>query len=320
MPTISPAAVAVAFLLAPLPQAPTPPPATSQSAASQPAQDSPAYVPERVYDTRSRAFGDFESMLASLARVDVVIVGEQHDDPNTHRLELAVLQGLRRRKVSVQVSLEMFERDVQPAVDAYLAGGSSEAQFRDTSRPWPRYATDYRPLVELGKESGWPVVAANVPRKYAASIAKSGMSALGGLAPDERVLIAADLQCPLDGYFDRFVKTMGEHPGSNGATADPDQRGIVERYYQSQCAKDETMAEAIATAVSRRSTGSVLVHFTGAFHADFGTGTVERVRRRLPASHIAVVSMIPKEDLDALAPAGDDLTRADYLVFTVGKS
>src|SRR6478752_8371909 len=166
MPTISPAAVAVAFLLAPLPQAPTPPPATSQSAASQPAasqpaQDPPAYVPERVYDTRSKAFGDFESMLASLARVDVVIVGEQHDDPNTHRLELAVLQGLRRRKVSVQVSLEMFERDVQPAVDAYLAGGSSEAQFRDTSRPWPRYATDYRPLVELGKESGWPVVAAN---------------------------------------------------------------------------------------------------------------------------------------------------------------
>ena len=28
---------------------------------------------------------------------DVVFVGEQHDDPNTHRLELAVLEGLARR-------------------------------------------------------------------------------------------------------------------------------------------------------------------------------------------------------------------------------
>ncbi len=51
-------------------------------------------------------------MLADVVSADVIFVGEQHDDVNTHRLELAVLEGLARRRDNVIVSLEMFERDV----------------------------------------------------------------------------------------------------------------------------------------------------------------------------------------------------------------
>ena len=84
-------------------------------AVQPPVAPAPVYVPERVYDTRRQAFADLESMLADLAKADVVFVGEQHDDPNTHRLEAAILDGLRRRGVPVTLSLEMFERDTQPA-------------------------------------------------------------------------------------------------------------------------------------------------------------------------------------------------------------
>ena len=55
---------------------------------------SSVYVPQRVYDTQRKAFTDFETMEAALARADVVLLGEQHDDANTHRLETAVLEGL----------------------------------------------------------------------------------------------------------------------------------------------------------------------------------------------------------------------------------
>ena len=54
------------------------------------------------------------------------IVGENHDDPNTHTLELAILQELSAKGRPVTLAMEMFERDVQPVVDDYLAGRLAE--------------------------------------------------------------------------------------------------------------------------------------------------------------------------------------------------
>jgi hypothetical protein len=52
------------------------------------------YIPQRVFDSQRKRFTDFEMMSADLARADVVLVGEQHDDGNTHRLERAILEAL----------------------------------------------------------------------------------------------------------------------------------------------------------------------------------------------------------------------------------
>jgi uncharacterized iron-regulated protein len=289
----------------------------AQSLPASPAAAPAVYVPERVYDTRRSVFTDFEVMLADLSAADVVFIGEQHDDPNTHRLEQAILDGLRRRRVAVTVSLEMFERDVQHLVDHYLAGSITEAQFLQDARPWPRYTTDYRPLVELAKTEGWGVVAANVPRRVAAEVAKSGKAALDRLSREDTLLVARDVQCPEDAYFERFVEAMTGHARSRDKPDGAD-HAMNDRYYWSQCIKDETMAESIAGAVEhRKGTGGTVVHFTGAFHSDFGTGTTERARRRLSGRRVAVVSLLPVVDIDALSPAGDDLRRADYLVYTV---
>jgi len=287
---------------------------TAQSLQTPPAP--PAYVPERVYDTRRQSFSDFEGMLADLSKADIVFVGEQHDDPNTHRLEAAILEGLRRRGVSVTMSLEMFERDVQAPLDTYLAGQSTEEEFLKVSRPWPRYGSDYRTLVEISKAQGWPVIASNVPRRYAADVAKSGLNALDGLASPERGWIASDLQCPRDPYFERFSDTMTSHPAPGSEKLSAEERRVeIERFYFSQCVKDETMAESIAAGFERHGRGPV-VHFNGAFHSDFGMGTAERVRRRLEGRRVAVVSILPVTDIDVIAPVGEDLKRAEYLVYT----
>jgi len=284
--------------------------------AQQPAAASvgSGYVPQRVYDTTHSAFTDFEMMTADLARADVVLVGEQHDDPNTHRLELAVLEALARRNVAVTLSLEMFERDVQGPVDTYMSGSSAEDEFLKNSRPWPRYATDYRPLLELARAHRWPVIAANVPRRIAADVAKTGKPAVDALNPTDRSLTAADLRCPHDAYYDRFAEQMGGHQTASGSSGD----ATTEHYYLAQCVKDETMAESIAAAFAKmEGRPGVIVHITGAFHSDFGEGTVERVRRRLASRRVVTVSMIPVDNLDTVAPEGADMKRADYLVYTV---
>jgi uncharacterized iron-regulated protein len=290
----------------------------SFQAKAAPVPVAPAYVPVRVYDTHHQGFTDFERMLADLTKADVIFVGEQHDDPNTHRLEAAMLDGLERRGVSPTVSLEMFERDVQSMLDAYRAGKTSEDEFLKASRPWPRYATDYRPLVEMAREYGWPVVAANVPRRHASAVAKTGRTALDELSPADRENVARDLQCPTDAYFNRFADTMSSHPPPGHEKLSPEERhATTERYYASQCLKDETMAEAIVSAAGTAK--GPVVHFNGAFHSDFGQGTAERVRRRLAGRRIAIVSILPVKDIDQAAPSAEDLRRADYLIYTVGK-
>lgn len=272
-----------------------------------PSAPPPSSVPERVFDTRQKAFSDFEVMLADLTRADAVFVGEQHDDPNTHRLELAILEGLTRRGVPVIVSLEMFERDVQPALDRYISGEGSEQEFLGASRPWPRYATDYRPLVEFAKARQLRVVAANVPRRIAAAVAKDGLAALATLGAD-RALVAKEPSCPESGsYFDRFAAAMGGHTGASP------------NFYYAQCVKDETMGEAVADAFATTLARVVILHVNGAFHSDFNEGAAESARRRMPGRRIAVVSVLPVADLDAVTPTEQDLKRSDYLLFTLRK-
>ncbi|HEX3159911.1 MAG TPA: ChaN family lipoprotein, partial [Gemmatimonadaceae bacterium] len=73
----------------------TPDPAAAHGSPAAPAPA--AYVPHRVYDARAQRFTDFEAMMQALTQADVVLVGEQHDDPGTHRMEAAILDGLARR-------------------------------------------------------------------------------------------------------------------------------------------------------------------------------------------------------------------------------
>jgi uncharacterized iron-regulated protein len=259
-------------------------------------------------------------MAVDLAKADVVFIGEQHDDPNTHRLELAVLEALARRGRSVIVSLEMFERDAQEPLEHFLMGHMPEDEFLKASRPWPRYATDYKPLVDFAVSKDWPVVAANVPRSIASEVAKGGLEVLQPKSADDRKLFAAELKCPVgDDYFKRFAEAMGSHPAP-GAPAD-EARRTTERYYYSQCVKDETMAESIAQAFTVGRAGGkkpTLVHFNGAFHSDYRQGTAERVARRLKDARIVVVSVKPVADLDQLKP-GDDKKLGDFVVYTVKK-
>jgi uncharacterized iron-regulated protein len=300
-------------LLAAMTLAATPAP---QAADSTPAA---TYVPNRVYDTKHKRFTDFESMLADITSADIAFLGEQHDDPGTHRLEAATLEGLARRRSNVVLALEMFERDVQPQLNSYLAGTLSEKDFLATSRPWPRYATDYRPMVEFAKAWKWPVIAGNIPRKYASLIARGSLTAVDTLSAENRAFISKTFSCEHDDYWDRFAKTMGDMSGHGPEAAKQslaEKAASLEKIYQSQCAKDETMGESIAMAYNAAPPRALVVHVNGSFHSDYRLGTAERARRNLKGKRIVVVNFAPVADLDAAN--ADELRKiGDYVVFTL---
>jgi uncharacterized iron-regulated protein len=274
-----------------------------------------SYTPHRVYYSRKKEFADFESMLADLAKADVVFLGEEHDDPGTHRLERAAIEGIGRRRGNVVLALEMFERDAQSKLDDYLAGKLGEDEFLKGSRPWPKYVTDYRPMVEFAKAKGWPVIAGNVPRKWASLVGRKGLVGLDSLGPTERSQAAASFNCPRDKYYERFKTTMGDMSGHGQKITPQEAAAMVDRFYEAQCVKDETMGEAIANARAKWP-DAVIVHVNGSFHSDFAQGTAERAKSRLRGARIAVVSFVPAVDLDT-ADGKKIRKQGDYIVFTL---
>jgi uncharacterized iron-regulated protein len=296
---------------------------TERAVSQNAPQPTPGYIPQRVYDSNGKRFADFETMIAELSRIDVVFVGEQHDDPATHRLERAMLEGLARRRGNIIVAMEMFERDVQPALDNYLAGRLSEEDFLNNSRPWPRYLTDYRPLVEFARAHGWRVIASNAPRRFASQVSKQGLNTVDAMPAADRKLIASQIQCPFDDYFNRFSEVMNHHPRAEGnepeKKVNDEHRAMTERFYFAQCIKDETMAESIADRFQSQDGAQpkpLVVHFNGSFHSDYGLGAAARANRRLPKSKIKVVTVIPVEDLDAIKTE-EYSKRGDYLIFSL---
>ncbi len=271
-----------------------------------------SYTPHRVYDAKHKRFTDFEAMAAELSKADVVFFGEQHDDTATHRLEIALLEGIARRRPNVIVALEMFERDTQKLVDDYLANKISEEEFLKASRPWKNYQPDYKPLIEFAKARGWKVVAGNIPRRFASVVAKGGLDAVAKIAEADRKFVAEKFACPTDDYFKRFSDTMSEHPGEASPKMEP---AMLNRMYQAQCIKDETMAESIAAA-SQASPQALVIHYNGAFHSDFHLGTAARAKQRLSKSNVKVITAIPVENLDSIAP-DSNRKRGDYLIFTL---
>jgi len=258
-------------------------------------------------------FVDDVMMFWSLSQADVVMFGEQHDDPGTHVMEAAVLGSIGRPGARKILAMEMFERDVQPVLDAYLVGRVPEDSLTALARPWPRYATDYRPMVELARLHRWPVIAGNVPRPLASAVAKGGLAVLDTLDATRRSRVATDIQCGHDAYFDRFAETMRPHvPGDSEA----DKTAALERYYQAQCVKDETMAEAVVRAIRNVGGDAIVLHVNGAFHSDFRLGTAARIRRRLPQARMMGVTGIPVADLTQITVSDEEMRKADFLIYT----
>lgn len=272
----------------------------------------------RVVAADSRQETTFEHMAAQLSRAKVVFVGEQHDDPATHAAEVELLHAIGGSGRPVVLSLEMFERDVQGALNDYLAGRVTEEQFLARSRPWPRYATDYRGLVELAKKRGWRVIAANVPRPMASAVGRAGLAVLDTLSVPGRAHAAAELSCPNDDYRARFLAETRSHSAGSGPAPQPGDTlptALAERFYLAQCVKDETMAESIVAALRAAPRNAIAVHYNGSFHSDYGQGAAARVARREPSWKLAIVTAIPARD-PALAPVAPNAGRADFLIFT----
>ncbi len=136
-----------------------------------------------------------DDVVEALRETDVLFIGETHNDPIVHHLQLVLMHRahhLWRHEDGkpLALSMEQFSRDDQDVVDEYLDDLITEKQFLDASQPWDNYDTDYRPLVEFAKEHDLSVVAANAPRRYVNRVTRLGRESLFDLSETARSYLA----------------------------------------------------------------------------------------------------------------------------------
>ncbi len=246
---------------------------------------------------------NYGKMLKQLQEADVVLFGEQHNDPIAHWLQLEVAKNLYRASPGqFVIGAEMFEADVQLVLNEFLAGQVPEARFEQEARPWPNYKTDYRPLLRYAKEMAIPVIASNVPRRYAALVAKGSLKALDSLSADAKQYMAplplvVDMELP--GYKG-MLSMFGRSTHGNAQSGN-----IV----QAQALKDATMAHFILQQVQG---GKQVLHLNGAYHSDNFEGISWYLKQGKKEIKVMTISTVQQADLKKLS--GDNCGKADFIL------
>ena len=267
-------------------------------------------------------------LVHAMGEADVVFLGEQHDDAVAHALQLRLLEALsdhldagaqHGQAKELALSLEMFERDVQPVLDEYRAGLIRERDFLAAARPWGNYATDYRPLVEYAVAHGLPVLAANAPGRYVNRVSRLGPDALGSLSADAQATLpplpVAPASAALAAPFTALMEGMMGHAAPASAAPAHGSAPTMANLLAAQNLRDAAMGWTIAEHL-RAHPEALVVHLNGSFHSEGGLGVPEHLGRYRPGTRALVVTMRADDAFPAFNPEAFRAGAGDLLIVT----
>ena len=262
-------------------------------------KSNPAY---QIFTGPKAKITTYDKMMKELDSYDVVFFGEIHNNSLCHWLQLQVLKSLNQSDdKEVVLGLEMIESDNQLILDEFLSGTIRENHFKAEARLWDSYKTDYAPLVNFAMKHKFPVIATNIPRRYASLVARKGISALEQLSEEAKRFMAPlpiEVDYDLEGYKE-LSKMMNGHKG----------HGMGKNLVDAQAIKDATMAYFIIENISEN---SVFYHLNGSFHSKNKEGIVHYLQKERPDLSIATIMMVEQEDITKLEESHKQL--ADYII------
>lgn len=122
----------------------------------------------RIVDLNSGQTISPQQLVSRLAEAERVLVGEQHDNPDHHALQLWLSRELSKRRAQGSVLMEMLNRDQQAKVDqaqTVMREGQAMADPFDALAWQPGWDWSlYGPLVLHQLRQPYPLLAANLDR------------------------------------------------------------------------------------------------------------------------------------------------------------
>lgn len=295
------------------------------------------YQQFQAFDGRTGETLSFADIVRRSARADVVLFGELHSHAVCNAIEAQLFHAMLKESRPAALAMEFFERDTQAALDAYLAGKSDEAAFIKQTRQNRDYLLAHRPLVELCRSAGAPIIAANAPRRLVREYRMSKMPfdefRRSRSVEDQQWLPRSSEHLP-GPYFDRFVEVIKSHPpapatatsapallplndtasaagpASKQAAAPKTDPFIVS--FRPQLLWDDSMAESVADYRAAHPGHRVML-VIGRFHVAEEGGTLQKFRQRRPGDKVFTIVFSSRET-GAFAMDKDDANSADVVI------
>ena len=250
----------------------------------------------RVWDTHAQRFVTEAEAAQQVAAADIALLGETHDNPVHHEIQLRLLRAATVAGPAPALALEQVDLEWQAAVDRARANGASPAAIAEAGHisegwKWERYA----PLIAFALDHGLPIVATNYSRARSKDVVANGLAALP--REDAERLALEPAWSPERNARQRRMLVEG-HCGQD----DP----IIDRILVVQRVRDALMADAI---LSHPRTVAII----GRGHARADLGVPLYLAQRAPAKRVVSVGLVevdagksrPQDYADATAGVHD---------------
>ncbi len=259
------------------------------------AQDKLSESNYRIYSVKLGKEVTLKDIAEDMSTHDVLFFGEEHNDSVTHYLEHTMLETLYAKYgAQMTLSMEMFDRDVQPVMNEYLKGFIREKHFTKDARVWSNYR-DYKPMVEFAKDKSLDVICANAPTRYTNLAGRKGQQALMELPGESKGFFAP---LPYDtASGDYYEKLTGLPQHASGTLNDTAKKAAPSpmasmggfNLVMAQSLWDATMAYSISSYLKKHK-GQKVMQVNGRFHSDEGFAVVTQLHNYRPKVKTLVIS------------------------------
>ncbi len=241
----------------------------------------------------------FNQMMDDLKKVSIVFVGEIHDMPAHHQMQLDIISAVHEADRPMAIGLEMFRAENQKVLDSWVRGRLPLNQFLPVyydnwPMPWPLY----RDIFLYAREHQLAIAGLNIPDSISKKIAERGFASL---TPAEKKQLPPGISCTVDPTYMAFIRRAY----SGHSYKD---REFV-NFCEAQMVWDKSMAWHVVRFLEKNP-GKTIIVLAGIGHA-WKRGISEQIEQDYKKYTFRVVLPLVPHQVDRTTVTASD---ADYLL------
>ncbi len=224
---------------------------------------------------------DLSTIIKQIEKKRIVYIGERHDNPIHHKVQLEIIKALWKKNKKIAVGMEMFEESFQNVVDDFIGGYIGEEEFLKRTRYKKRWGFNYnlyKPLMDFFRTNKIPVIALGMDSDVVTKLSRYGISFL---TSEELNKFPSFVDFDSDGYRKFLLQVFKHHPKKN--------IGSFSRFYSAQVVRDERMAERLNEFMEKYPEYQVIV-LAGNGHIVYSYGVPSKLYRRNGFQYVTVIN------------------------------